>query len=58
MAPVACAYTAHGLGSSHRWAGIFSAFKPFNCDMKIVTPCYIAKAMPFLRVPSGIVETE
>ena len=34
------------------------AFKSFNCDMKIVTPCYIVKALPFLRVPSGIVKTE
>ena len=40
VAPVACAQTAHGLGSRHRWAGIFSAYK-FNCDMKIVTHCYI-----------------
>ena len=40
----------------HHWAGIFSVFKSFNCDMKIVTPCY--KALPFLRVPCGIVNTE
>ena len=27
-------------------------------DMKIVTPCYIAKALAFLWVLSGIVKTE
>ena len=30
--------------------GYFSAFKSFNCDMKIVTPCYISYNSLFLFV--------